>query len=423
MRIDMQVNVRETTVNDAQAVFGFFLSQGKVREEENKLWLKRWGFLFQLNPWLAEAVHPVTPRSPDFRDEEERKVFEKVTSEESLSFRTGSNGVHHPIGWVIERENGSIGGYAGNIILPYMYGGVMYKAACITGLVVDPAYRRYSLPMLRKYFTQTGIDIFMSSTANEVSGMIFETLKIPRFPAEYYNIIYYFLISPTKVVYSFLQRRIPAFFARAFAIFIGAILVSWFYLRDAVWRDRNKAAKGWRIVEKSLEDLDETYDAFWKLIRNQKDQLILLRTREALRWHFAGAGNWSAPTLFCYYEEDRMQGYVILDKHLEKESGILRFRCVDILTSGDKKEIIKRLIVAAYTYAKREGADLLVCYFLPLSVQKILSSLAHLRRKRSGGVYLRILNPKLASADVGRKWYATCADGDSAFWSLTVPRL
>lgn len=380
----MEPRVREATINDAEAVFQFFLSQKKVVEAEKEPWLAIWEGLFLHNPLLSQSPHP--------------------------------------IGWVIEGENGTIGGYAGNIIMLYMYGGVEYKAACTTGIVVDPAYRRYSMPMIRGYFTQTGIDIFMSSTANEVSGMIFETLKIPKFPAEHYNTMYYFLINPTKVAYSFLQRRVPTFLARPTAMFIGAILAFGFYLRDAVGRDRSKAAKGWRIVEKSLEDLDETYDAFWELIRNQEDQLILLRTREALRWHFAGAGNWNVPTLFCYYEEDQMLGYAIIDKHLEKESGILRFRCVDILTFGDKKEIIKRLIMVAYTYAKREGADLFVCYFLPLLVQKVVGSLAHLKRKRSGGVYMRILNPKLASADVMRKWYATCADGDSAFWSLTIPR-
>lgn len=382
----MQVNIREVIVNDSRAVFNFFLSQGKVREEENKLWFKRWGLLFQLNPWLSDVVH-------------------------------------HPIGWVIEGEEGAIKGYAGNIILPYVYGGAMYKAACTTGIVVDPAYRRYSMLMLKGYFTQTGIDIFMSSTANEVSGMIFEVLKMSKFPAEHYNTMYYFLINPTKVAYSFLQRRVPTFFASPIAIFMGLLLVFWFYLRDAVMIGRSKGKKGWRIVKKSLEDLDETYDAFWELVRNQSDQLMFLRTREALRWHFAGAGNWGAPTLLCYYEEDQMRGYAIVDKHLEKASGILRFRCVDILTFGDKKGIIKRLMVAVYNYAKREGADLLLCYFLPPSVQKMVASLAHIRRKRNGGAYIRILNPKLTGINVERKWYATCADGDSAFWSLTVPRI
>lgn len=382
----MQANVREVTINDARAVFRFFLAQGKVREEENRLWLRRWKLLFQLNPWLVGATH-------------------------------------HPLGWVIEGEHGVIGGYAGNIILPYLYRGVTYKAACTTGIVVDPAYRRYSLSMLRGYFTQTGIDIFMSSTANEVSGMIFEALKIPRFPAEHYNNMYYFLINPTKVVYSFLQRRMPNFFARPAAIFMGAILASWFYFRDALVLDRNKTAQGWRIVEKSLEDLDEMYDAFWELVRNQKDQLMLLRTRETLRWHFAGAGNWSAPTLFCYYEESQMQGYAIIDKHFEKESGVLRFRCVDILTFGDKKEIIKRLMVAVYAYAKKARADLLLYFFFPLAVQKVVGHLAHLKRKKSGGVYIKMLNSKLSDIDIGQEWYATCADGDSALWSLTAPRL
>ena len=381
----MQAKIREITINDAEAVFRFFLAQGKVREEEHKLWLARWKLLFQLNPWFSDVLH-------------------------------------HPIGWVIEGEKDAMEGYAGNIILPYVYEGITYKVACITGLVVAPAYRRYSMLMLREYFTQTGTDIFMSSTANEVSGNIFETLKMSKFPAGYYNTMYYFIINPTKVVYAFLQQRLPVFLVRPIAVFIGAILASYLYLHDAVIVGRSKAARGGRIIEKSLEDLDETYDAFWELASNQRDQFMLLRTKEALRWHFARAGNWNAPTVFCYYEKDQMLGYVIIDKHLEKESGILRFRCVDILTLDDKKGIIKQLMVAAYIYAKREGADLFVCYFLPLSVQAVLGSLAHLRRKRSGGVYMRILNPKLSSADIMQKWYATCADGDSAFWSLTVPR-
>lgn len=380
-----RVNIREATISDAQAVFTFFLSQGKIRKEENNLWFKRWGLLFQLNPWLAGAVH-------------------------------------HPIGWVVEEENGVIRGYAGNIILPYIYGGTVYKAACTTGILVDPAYRRYSMSMLKGYFTQTGIDIFMSSTANEISGTIFETLKIPKFPAENYNLTYYFFVSPWRVVYSFMRRRLPAFFARPIATLMGKILAFWFYIRDAVFMDRDNAVKGWKIIEKSLEDLDETYDAFWELIKSQLDQLILLKTKEALRWHFAGAGNWGAPVIFCYYEGDRMLGYAIIDKHLEKESGIIRFRCADLLTYGGKKDIIKRLMITAYLHAKREKADLFICYFLPFWIQKIVSGLAHLRRKRNGSVYIRMLNSELVDIDVGRKWYATCADGDAVFWSLTVPR-
>ena len=382
----MPVNIRETTVNDAPAVFSFFLAQGKVREEENKLWLKRWRLLFELNPWLAGAVH-------------------------------------HPLGWVIEGEDGTIKGYAGNIILSYTYGGVVCKAACTTGVVVDPAYRRYSMSMLKGYFTQIGIDIFISSTANKVSGTILEALKIPKFPVENYNVMYYFLINPSKIVYSFLQQRLPVFFARPLALFIGITLTVWFYLQDAVFVNKDKAAKGWKIVEKSLEDLDDTYDSFWKLVVNQNDQLMFLRTRESLQWHFAGAGNWSAPTLFCYYEKDQMLGYALIDKHFEQDSGMLRFRCADLLTFGDKKEIIKRLIVTAYVYAKKERADLFLCYFLPWPVRKVVNRLAHLRRKRSGGVYIRTLNAKLSGINVMQKWYATCADGDSAFWNLTAPRL
>src|SRR3989338_2039787 len=402
----MQANVREATVNDAKAVFRFFLSQGKVREEECMLWLKRWKLLFQLNPWLSGAAR----------------------------LRQGFVGqARHPIGWVIEGENGAIEGYAGNIILPYVYGGAVYTAGCTTGVVVEPSYRRYSMSMLKGYFIQTGIDIFISSTANEVSGAIFDALKVPKFQVGNYNTMYYFLINPSNVAYAFLRRRMPFFFARPVATFAGAILAFWFYLRDMVAFGRSnmvtsinhhtRTGVGVKIVEKSLKDLDETYDAFWEFARNQKDQLIFLRTREALRWHFAESGNWGAPSVFCYYEEDRMLGYAIIDKHFEKENGILRFRCVDILTLEDKKEIIKRLIGAAYTRAKKEGADLLVCYFFPASVRKVIGALAHMRRKRSGGVYMRILNPKLSSRDVMRKWYATCADGDSAFWSLTAPRL
>src|ERR1700722_16291666 len=86
----------------------------------------------------------------------------------------GGNANRFPIGWVLEREDGVICGYLGNIPLNCELEGRRLLAATTRSWVVDSDYRSHSLLLLATYFKQPNVDLFLNTTVNAFAASAYQ---------------------------------------------------------------------------------------------------------------------------------------------------------------------------------------------------------------------------------------------------------
>ena len=77
-----------------------------------------------------------------------------------------------PLGWVLEDNNKRIVGSLGNIPKEYYYKNKKFIIACSHAWIVEDKYRLEAFSLLKNFFSQKNIDIFMVTTANSASAKI-----------------------------------------------------------------------------------------------------------------------------------------------------------------------------------------------------------------------------------------------------------
>ena len=164
-------------------------------------------------------------------------------------------------GWVLEHKN-QIVGFLGNFPMVYSFLGKDYIVAVATCWVTGKEYRNYSLLLMKAYFNQKNIDLFLSSTANETASAVFKAFQGNNinfkeykenllFIFNYYNIIKNFKIAKKIKFIFFLIKPIIIFFK---------IIINFFYSAMTMDLDNNI---------KIYKSFNHEFDFLWNNIKKK----------------------------------------------------------------------------------------------------------------------------------------------------------
>ena len=121
---------------------------------------------------------------------------------------------HH--GWVIE-DNNKIFGYLGNLIKEYYFNEEKIIAACIHAWVVDNKYRWQAFLLIRKFFAQKNIDIFLNTTANAATKKIWLKYDAKKMPLKNFQKAMFITLDLEVLINSFLKIKkiiLPKYFTK-----------------------------------------------------------------------------------------------------------------------------------------------------------------------------------------------------------------
>ena len=229
-----------------------------------------------------------------------------------------------PIGWVLERRDGNIAGYVGNLPLDYQLGDRTIPAATPYSWVVEPACRPHSLALMHRFLRQSGVQLLVCTTPNKAASGVLRALRFRQAPSGAWDRAGFWITGHRGFARSVL-RTAPVPLPAALAYPVGAAL----YLADALRKDPGGEAKAENAFE-LCHGFDSRFDDFWDELRNQQRALLLaVRSRDALQWHFAAGLRRGDVWVLAAARHGRLVAYAIIDRQDNPVLGLKRLRFAD----------------------------------------------------------------------------------------------
>ena len=156
---------------------------------------------------------------------------------------------------------------------------------------------------------------------------------------------------------------------------------------------------------------DERFDAFRDEPRERKrGELLAVRSREALNWHFHGALAKRRLWILTVQERGQIAAYSIFRRTDRRRHGLTRMRVVDYQSLSDEREPPMAMLAWALRLCREEGIHILED--LGCCMQGI--SAPNHRQLASWTSYYKTSDPELANR-LSRPyaWQPSLFDGDS----------
>jgi hypothetical protein len=315
-----------------------------------------------------------------------------------------------PLGWVLESE-GKIVGYLGNIPLLYRYGDKTLAAVAGSGLVVEPSYRVFTMSLMAEFFGQTGVDLYMTTTAIEAVGKIAGTFGSNSLPQAGYGSVLFWVL-----------RQYP--FARAVAKKMGLrkpisyIANTFGFLAvgtDGTLRQRRPKAPSspLPVKEMSIDDISENLQKLWLEKLDEQPRLYADRSAASLRWHFGIPGFKGTVRVLCCYKAGDLVGYAVVRN--DEHEGLRRSFVADVLAKRDDADVLRTLFFAAYHHARQAGSDLFEIRDLAPEIRQLcLDGKPYIRTFPACPFHYKAADPtlhRLLAAPAA--WYTSPFDGDT----------
>ncbi len=314
-----------------------------------------------------------------------------------------------PIGWVLEDESERVVGHIGNVPLAYEFDGKPLLAATSRSFVVDARFRPYAVSLLRSFFGQSGVDLFLNTSVNEKAVRLQTAFGALAVPSGRWDRSIFWITGYRGFAASALARR-----GSGQAIgspLLGAAL----FLQDK-WKDLQP--KRGADTGKFCRAFDSRFEVFWNSLRKSSlgQQLQAVRSVDHLQWHF-GPSLQRGDTWVVTTENDAgLTAYAVLSRDDNEDFGLHRVRLVDLQFLPGFEHSIKGIVETALVRCQREGIHMLEAVGFSTAVSEKLSRLSrHSRGLSSWRYFYRANNRMLAAALTSPEaWNPTCYDGDSS---------
>lgn len=316
------------------------------------------------------------------------------------------------IGWVLESQ-GRIVGYLGNIHLTYWYGCKPLTAAVGSGLVVEPSYRIFAMRLVKAFFEQKGVELYLGTTAIEPVVKMSQCFGADLLPQTGCDLVYFWILRPSQFAASMTKQMhlTKPFTHLSKVAFLFALAT------DRILRKRRPTGDSRRflVTEKNVSEVGEGLEAFWVEKRREKTRLFADRSTQTLRWHFEIPGFQGTARMLCCYGAEKLVGYAVVRTNSRGEDGLRRTKLADILASQDDPDVLRSLLVAAYSRAAREGSDIFEIGCAPVEVQRAIAGWKpYVRSLPNPQFFYKATDQQVHQALAsGSAWYASAYDGDT----------
>jgi hypothetical protein len=318
-----------------------------------------------------------------------------------------------PIGWVLEREDGTICGYLGNIPLDCELEGRRLLAATTRSWVVDSDYRSHSLLLLATYFQQPHVDLFLNTTVNSYAATAYQTFEGVRVPVGDWDRSLFWITNYRGFAESFLRKK-----DTSMAGPLSYPLAVAGFLRDRL------IASGFRGHRQGPDvrvcaGFDDRFDGFWQAVKKKKSNLLLaVRTRAVLEWHFKFALLENAAWIYVLEGNSDLSAYAVFLRQDNPQTDLTRVRLVDFQCLDDAAAplALRAMLRAAFDRCRQESVHMLELIGLsPALEAEIARARPHRRQLPNWMYYYKASDPtlvqKLKSPAV---WEPSLFDGDSS---------
>lgn len=313
------------------------------------------------------------------------------------------------IGWVLETDEKELVGFLGNIPIAYVLNGQRLIAAVTHAWAVAPQYRGYALLLLDHYFSQSNVDLYLSTTVNALASQAFTTFGSQRVPVGSWDRSLFWIGNHQGFARSWLQMKQIPFPDMLSNFFAAALWSKTQHSRRAVNAMRN-------ITEvEACGSFDDRFASFWKaLLRKEQRILLAVRTQEALNWHFGYARLQHKLWVVALTQNSSLRSYSIFLRQDNPRFGLERVRLVDFQTLKEDSSDLEPMIAWAVRNCRERNIDMLECVDWGLS--SVVGRLAPAARHLPCWMYYykaksRSLSRTLANPNA---WKPTPFDGDSS---------
>ncbi|MGH9558137.1 MAG: GNAT family N-acetyltransferase [Bryobacteraceae bacterium] len=313
------------------------------------------------------------------------------------------------LGWVVEDASGAIVGYLGNLPLAYSFKGRNLIAATVFSWAVDAPHRGYSLRLLDRFLRQANVDLIVCATVNAVSARAYSAFGFAKAPAGVWDTSGYWITGYRGFARAAL-KSISAPMPGPLAYPVSAGL----YVRDVFSsRPRRNSTAGLELCP----TFDGRFDSFWDELKFEKrGQLLAVRDRETLDWHFRRALASSTLWIVTASRAGRMAAYAVFDHQDHPPTGLKRIRIADFQALRGSEDLIEPIIAWALEKCRLEKIDMLEqagCWLDGLRVPGVAPP--HRRKLKSWMCYYRIAEKGLArELRQPGVWTPSSYDGDAS---------
>ena len=314
-----------------------------------------------------------------------------------------------PLGWILE-ENKRIVGYLGNIPKEYYYKNKKFVIACSHAWIAEDKYRLEAFSLLNSFFSQKNIDIFMVTSANNISAKIFTRYNAKKIPLQNYQNSMFVILDLEKLIYSFLKyKRLPFEKMIGKLVFYLASII--FYKKLTFWKKINKSKK----VELS-KIIDGEFDEFWHSYKlNFQDKFLQSRTSNWIKWHMQNKIENGKAWIMSVRENNKILGYAICSERNNDKIKLRRIALIDLVSLEDNQEVYISLIKDCISEAKERGYHIFEIIGFKNLKRKIFSNFKTFNRKLPGfPFYYKSRNYIHDNfLKLGETWDPSLIDGDS----------
>ena len=255
-------------------------------------------------------------------------------------------------GWVIEKNN-KIVGHVGHFPMQYILNKKNYLCSVIYGWAVDEQFRSLSILLLKRYFSQKNIDLFLATNLNETSSKIMKMLKVKEVPVKSLNYSLVVALNLQKVIKNFFKNINLPFKKLILNIFSPFLLI---FLNKKLNSLKKKFSTE-NIVKQN--EIDEKFDFVWKKILGfKKNKLLFQRDKKWLKWHLNYFIKNRKAWIYFSVKDKKINGYSICIEKNNVKTGIKSALLIDLNAFKDEKKTSKNLIGANIMEAKRRNYDI-----------------------------------------------------------------
>jgi len=281
-----------------------------------------------------------------------------------------------PIGWALEDSNQKIVGYIGNIPLTYKFQGKKLLVAATHAWVVDSQYRGYSILLLDYFFSQTNVDLYLTTTLNRAAFEGFQLFKTSPVPVGEWDSTRFWITNYSGFLDSVLTaKEVPFAKLLSYALTVPA------FIKDKLSR-RVFRRKEFHV--EFVSNFDDRFDTFWEDLQSIRSRLLLAtRTRQTLNWHFKYALLRDEVWIVCIADGSRLLAYSVFYFQHNPKFRLKRVRLADFQSLRDDNSLLLPMLSAAIERCRSNGIHMLEVAGLCPAKTKVIEKLRPYHRKLS----------------------------------------
>jgi hypothetical protein len=312
---------------------------------------------------------------------------------------------HVPFGWVLEHDSDGIVGTFRNASFLYEWNERPVRAVVASAWAVDHAHRHRSLSLAKAFFSQSGVEVLLNTTAVlETSGRAFLAFRAERVPQPTYTTRMLWITGYRGfAAHSLKERGLPGAAVLQYPAAAGGWIAE-------LPRRSGRATAG--VCEVSA--FDARFDRFWAVQRTRTDRLQAVRDAAALRWRFALERD--RPLIVVRPRADDIDGYAVLV--YRNQDDLQRLEIVDLQARDDDPEVLRTVVGGALRIARDRAVHLVAMTGHGEPKRRALMALhPHFKTTPGWPLYYKAADAALEQPlKSSNAWDLSLYDGD-ALWS------